>query len=362
MKRNHFNRSINPLAMHIGMTGAFLQGQESAVNDMQQMIRGMQRYQASDYFPESQPYDVIWECGQTSLRLMCGNQKKSAENIFLVPSMINKSDIFDLCEKRSMVKWFYDHGYNVYLLDWGDLSAENIGIEDLICERLAVALKHIKSKSDQKLHCLGYCMGGILSLGAAFKDETNIDSLILLASPWDFHRGAATLLQRIKFWAPSALMQSEKNNVLGANSLQMLFASVEPLLAQKKFSKFLDVEEGSVSEKIFIAVEDWLNDGVDIPNVIAVETIQNWYGKNCLALGEWRIKGERVDIHSITIPVLIVASRNDRLVDFESSISVKECIEHADLIEPNCGHIGMIAGARSIEDVWSPILDWIKNV
>lgn len=356
-------REISHLAMYIAMTGAMLGGRKNAQYDMQQMIKGMQRYQASPYQARKCTYEVIWQISGTGLRQIGKNRPSAEHSVLLVPSLVNKSDIFDLCEERSMAGWFYDQGYNVCILDWGDFSGEkDIDLSDIIHHRLCSALDYLKSNTNGNIHCLGYCMGGNLCLGAAFLKPDTLKSLTVLASPWDFNQGQKTLLSRIQFWAPAALMQAEKKHVLSANSLQMLFASVDPLLAQKKFSKFSEMKEGCEDSNIFIAVEDWLNDGVDIPKKIAFEAINDWYLKNVLAKSEWYVHGTKIDISELNIPVCVVASKKDKLVDYESSIQIQKYIKHAKLLQPDCGHIGMIAGSKSIEEVWRPVSEWMKSV
>lgn len=356
-------RKISPLAMHLSMAGALLQGTKNAQYDMEQMVKGMQRYQTSDYIAKKCNYDVVWSLGEASLRRIQVGHVQKNDILILVPSLVNKSDIFDLCEERSMAQWFCDQGFDVFIFDWGNLSNEpEIKIETLIADRLCSAIQKLHEQySTKKIHALGYCMGGVLCLGAVYLTPQCLDTLTLIATPWDFHRGFQTLLNRIRFWAPLALMQAERSKILCSSSLQTLFASVDPLLTQKKFSKFVEMEEGSKNYKIFVAVEDWLNDGVDIPHNVAFETIENWYLKNALVKNEWHIANQKVDFKTLNIPVSVVASRKDSLVEYESAISLQKEIKHAEVLEVSCGHIGMMAGRNSIEEIWEPISEWIRN-
>ena len=67
-----------------------------------------------------------------------------------------------------------------------------------------------------------------------------------------------------------------------------------------------------------------------------------------------------LDLCAIDIPVMIVASRKDKLVEYDSAIDIIKHIPHAIVIEPDCGHIGMIAGGQCVDQVWRPIADWMK--
>ncbi len=360
-----------PLSVHLGMTGAFLQGQENAAKALSEMIRGIQYYQKAEYKPHRSKRDIIWQSGQTTLqKIQCevvgsvsGEQPRPS--CILIPSLINGSDILDLCEQRSLASWLGAQGMDIYLLDWGNLLQEDdkdISISNLVEERLCVALLYLKERiGDAPLHGLGYCMGGALTLGAAHVHPDIFKSITLLATPWDFFAGTQTLLNRVRFWAPSALHGVALTGFLSADALQSLFASVDPMLTQKKFSRYANMDQNSHEAKLFIAVEDWLNDGKSLPNVIAKECIEGWFLQNKPYSGAWELDGHMVNPSRIETPVLIVASKADRLVEFDSAASLKAILPNASLCEVTCGHIGMIAGKHSIAQVWEPIAQWMKN-
>lgn len=362
-------RGPKPLSIHLGMTGASLQGHELAVQAFTEMVRGIQLYQKSEYKPVSSRHEEVWSSGQTRLRRILNDRRGTAEKrdiCVLVPSLINGSGILDLCTERSLAQWLSLQGMDVYLLDWGDLMKEDssITIETLVCDRLGGALQHLKGQIDTdkiNIHALGYCMGGALALGMAVQNQGLINSLTLLATPWDFYAGQKTLLHHVRFWAPSAMAMIESKNYLSADQLQSLFASLDPMLTQKKFSRFSKMDMDSEEARIFVAVEDWLNDGKDLPAGIARECIMDWFIHNCPCSGAWTLKGQVVDPRQIEIPVHIVASQKDQLVEYDAALSLRKILPKADLTEPDCGHIGMIAGKKSIEQVWQPIARWMKK-
>lgn len=362
-KKKIKSREINPLSMNLAMTGALLHGQDHANLAMVKMIQGMQKYQASVFTPKPAPKTSIWHNGQSHLYAVETHVSNSRKPIVvLIPSLVNGAEIFDLYEDRSMCRWFSKEGLQTYLFDWGDLTKDDVSNSSaLITEKLQKALEFLKEGNpDTPIHVLGYCMGGTLCVGLVHHAPDLVSSLTLLASPWNYHIGAQALLSRIQFWAPSALMQSERKGALSASSLQMLFASVDPLLTQRKFEKFLDMDEKQDGFKLFITVEDWLNNGCDIPENIAQECISQWYLQNIQHKRQWSVGGHKVDPENIKCPVYIVASKKDRLVDYESSMALESQLKNADTLDPDCGHIGMIAGANSIQNVWQPIADWMR--
>lgn len=321
---------------------------------MNPMIRGIQRYQNHPYKGRRAPFDTVWSAGTVSLRRI----KASAENgqpIVLVPSLINDSSIMDVCEERSLASWLAGQGMDVYLLDWGALceDPEQNSLSMLINDRLLAAARYVAKHRGRPANALGYCMGGTMLAGAASEDGGAFDKLVFLAAPWNFHVGAQLLTGRVKLWAPQTLPRVMQKGVMPADWLQGLFASLDPDLALRKFSKFDAMDQDSEEAKLFVAVEDWINSGPDIPAGVAEETIQGWFISNKPGENKW------IDTNRIENRSLVIASSKDRLVDFESAQALASVLCHATLIDPACGHIGMIAGRGSVADVWMPIADFI---
>lgn len=334
---------------------------------MEKMLLGIQRYQNHPYKVEREPLQKIWSEGTASLQVLRqaesrAGQEGRREVLLLVPSMVNRGYILDLCAERSMLRWLAAQGLEVCLLDWGE-GAQDPGqqsIEGIVLQRLVPAIQFAAQKYGRRVHMLGYCMGGTLLAGAAQQTADSIASLIFLAAPWDFHAGTKNMLNRVKFWAPSAFPAIAEKGVLPMDWMQTLFASLEPESAANKFGGFLSMEEGSAPQQLFIAVEDWLNDGVDLPGDVAQQCIKEWFFENAPAARKWMLAGRAVDPAALAVPVMVIASRRDRLVDYDTATAIAAGMKNAKILDTGTGHIGMIAGSRAIERVWTPIAEWIK--
>lgn len=369
-------RGLNPLPVYIGMAAAAwpdaMPADFSAASDipkdlpqdLQHMLLGIQKYYHCDYEIERLPLDEVWRAGTVSVNAVPDHEYKSTQpSILLIPSMINKSYILDLMEGRSMLRWFAAHGLNPYLLDWGAVH-EDEGQETLersILERLVPALAFLHERAGRTVHAMGYCMGGTILTGAAKKAEAHLESMIALAAPWDFHAGTKALFNRIQFWAPTALPMIEEKGYLSVDWIQTLFASLDPKATAKKFAAYATMDEHAEQARIFVAVEDWLNDGVCLPREIAYSCIRDWFFKNDPYQGEWVVGGDIVHPEEIEVPALVIASSKDRLVEYPSAAVLSEAMRRSKIIDPACGHIGMIAGNHSIDKVWRPIADWVKQ-
>ncbi len=95
--------------------------------------------------------------------------------------------------------------------------------------------------------------------------------------------------------------------------LQALFTAADPLVAMRKFSRFAALADEPAARH-FVAVEDWLNDGVPLTLNVARECLAGWYGANEPGRGLWRIAGRPVLPQSVTQPALVVVPSHDRIV------------------------------------------------
>lgn len=378
-----------PLALHIGMAASIWGGgtvasalsagqsaenlarmpeiQGEAARRLETMLRGIRTYQEHPYARSLPPLPAVWHAGTARLfhasATARGGKKarKKSPAILLVPSLVNGSSILDLTPERSFLRWLGQKGFESYLLDWGRI-VQDPALKDLdgaIGTRLAGALDHIAREQDGPVHVIGYCMGGLLALALERLHPQQVRSLVLLASPWEFARGDQPLGDRIKTGAAATWAVIDSLCHLPVDWIQALFASVDPLMAAKKFSRFADLAQDGEKARIFVAVEDWLNDGLDLPAAIARECVKGWYIDNAPARGAWRVCGRDIRAQDVAAPALVVASDRDRLVPFESAAAAAEQIPAATLLRPDCGHIGMMAGERAIETIWEPVAKWL---
>ena len=368
----------SPLSVYIGLAAAAwpqegltnmseegVSSSEDFPDHLRKMLLGIQQYQKHPYHPPQLPYHVIWQEGTVCLKSVPGHDyKKSNRAIVLVPSMINRAYVLDLLPQRSMLRWFGEQGFNPYLLDWGDLI-EGEGQSELsvvIQKRLIPAFQFLNEYYGAPVHTLGYCMGGTVLVGAASYAPELMASMTMLAAPWDFHSGTQALLNRVKFWAPTAFPMIQEKGELSVDWIQTMFATLDPEMAAKKFSGFADMDQDSEKAQIFIAIEDWLNDGTSLPAGIATTCIRDWFLKNDTYEGRWKVGRRYVRPSRIDVPTLIIASTKDRLVEYDVAAALKEQMPSAAVVNPACGHIGMIAGGGAVEKVWEPIANWIISL
>ena len=368
----------HPLPVHLGMIAANMSGihnyassfsHKLSEQDAVKMMRGIQMYQKHPYIPKEMPTQTLWSEGGVSIKApVLKEAQKYISNtpLLLVPSLINKANILDISEERSMLRWFNQMGIETYLLDWGDFTQDtenNFDIDELISDYLCKAIQHVSEMHDSPIDVLGYCMGGTLLLPAYMLAPEHIRRMTLLAAPWDFKTKPSPLARNVRIWSPQILPVIKDRGYLPSEWVAALFASLDPNGSAQKFIRFASMDQKSESAKLFVAVEDWLNNGVDIPGKIAQHCIQEWFIGNKLSKGKLHLAGRHINIAEIDAEILIVASKSDRLVPFECAANIQENLSSAslDIIELDCGHVGLIVGSNAIETVWQPIYDWLYS-
>src|SRR6266851_2134656 len=203
-------------------------------------------------------------------------------------------------------------------------------------------------------------MGGLLALALALRRPAEVACLALLATPWDFHAerpDQAELLGSLVECLPLFIGGSE---CVPVSVIQSLFMALDPFLAERKFIRFAGLDMAGEAAKSFVALEDWINDGVPLARQVALECARSWYRDNDPAQGIWRDAGQPVRPAELAIPALVVLPSRDRIVPPRSAEPLAAAIPDATVLRPPFGHIGMMASVQAPPAVWQPIAEWLR--
>jgi polyhydroxyalkanoate synthase len=137
---------------------------------------------------------------------------------------------------------------------------------------------------------------------------------------------------------------------------------IDPFGVGEKYRSFAQLDKSSLRARRFVAMEDWLADGVPLAAPVARETIGGWYGANTPAQGNWRVAGLAVDPANYAQPVFCAIPARDRLVPPESASRLADALPNVTRVEPAAGHIGMIAGTHAQAALWQPFANWLHGL
>jgi poly(3-hydroxyalkanoate) synthetase len=206
-------------------------------------------------------------------------------------------------------------------------------------------------------------MGGLLALAAALRRPAQVRGLALLATPWDFWAGGeGDRARALAGLLPGLEPVLEATGTLPVDAIQALFAGLDPFGVAEKYRGFARLDPAGPRARLFVALEDWLNDGVPLPAPIARECLSGWYGRNAPARGEWRVAGLPVDPAAWRKPAFVAIPARDRIVPPATAEALAARLPQARVLRPAAGHIGMVAGSGAEAALWRPLRDWIAGL
>ncbi|NQW00956.1 MAG: alpha/beta fold hydrolase [Rhodospirillales bacterium] len=283
--------------------------------------------------------------------------------VLLIPSLINRAYILDLTEQRSLVRHMAQNGLRPLLVDWGDPGDTEASYD--LAAYITGPLQHFYDISTQLNPAppavLGYCMGGLLALALAGRNSSSIGSLSLLATPWDFHAGADNQVPFLRLLKPLLEPLLAQLGHLPVDVLQTMFASLSPMLTGDKFRSFADLNPTGGRARSFVALEDWLNDGVPLVSAVARECLFDWYLENAPARGNWLIDGQPVSPGALTCPTLTLIPQQDHIVPPGSAQALADLLPDNQNRRLKAGHIGMVAGSHAKSTLYEPLVEWIRS-
>jgi poly(3-hydroxyalkanoate) synthetase len=329
---------------------------KSAAEKDAALVSGIAAYRSFPYRRDMPDPPAVWEEGETRLLDFGGE----GSPVLFVPSLINRAYILDLMEEASMLRFMAAHGTHPYLLDWGwpGEAERKFTLTDYIAGRLERANAAITGP----VILAGYCMGGLLALAAAIRAPQKITALALLATPWDFHAEDPAQARKLAETVPLFEPSMRFSGTLPIDVLQTLFTMIDPYGVGEKYRNFAGQDKFLLRARRFVAMEDWLADGVPLAAPVARETLGGWYGANSAAAGAWRVAGLPVIPEQLDLPVFAAIPGRDKLVPAASALPLARRLKNAKIIEPAAGHIGMIAGTNAQRALWEPFIHWLHSL
>jgi polyhydroxyalkanoate synthase subunit PhaC len=320
------------------------------------LVEAIDAYRAHPYSRDVVDPEAMMALGAATLRDYGGDGPPT----LFVPSLVNRAYILDLSQRRSLLRWLSARGVHPYLLDWGTPGADEkaFSIVDYIDGPLKASLATVCERHGGPINLVGYCMGGNLALAAALRYPEYVGALALLATPWDFHAERSTAAGLLSPGGPVEQTIAAMGS-LPVDLLQAFFASLDPLLAARKFRAFGALAADDPAREDFVALEDWLNDGVPLAGPVARECFVDWYGENLPGQGAWAVAETLVDPGALQCPAFVVLPDNDRLVPPGSARALADQLPDPTIHAPVAGHIGMVVGRKAEAGLWAPLRDWL---
>lgn len=326
---------------------------------------------------QSTRYEVIGEFNQTRIRYYAATQKRFKEPlVFIAPLAINMA-IYDLYPYRSLIKYFQNAGFDIYLVDWGSLKFKDRHlnflsfIEDFIPKAIEIVRTH--SGSEQiSLH--GWSMAGIfVTLYTALNQPNYIKNLIVLGSPIDsyasgyigkLYRNINHLIGRNKKIQERIYSGLPKRLIHSPGILNSLgFKILDPkgwLDGHVQLLKNLD-DLQFVQEHATLS--NFLNNMIDYPGGINQDMLFNVWLQNPLKRGFIQLKDKKIELKNIDCSLLVGAGRSDQLVTADAASPLSQLTSSQDVtftLIPG-GHLGLMSSQASALEFWPQLAKWLTE-
>ena len=274
-----------------------------------------------------------------------------AEPILIVPAWIMKYYILDLSERNSLVKFLVDQGHTVFMVSWKNPGAadRDLGMDDYVAKGFQAALDAVNAiVPNQKVHAVGYCIGGsLLAIGAASLGsdaDRRLASITLFAAQVDFSEPG----ELVFFINPSQLAMLEatmhRKGVLESKQMGAAFALLraQDLVWQPIVNQYLKGERGHM-----IDLMAWNADGTRMPWRMHTEYLYRLYLDNELATNRFTVHGKPVRLSDIHVPMFVVGTESDHVAPWPSVYKIDNLVRSDDLtfLLTSGGHnAGIVAG------------------
>jgi polyhydroxyalkanoate synthase subunit PhaC len=311
------------------------------------------------------PRTVIWSRGRASLMHYTAGADAGRPAILLVPSLINRSHIWDLRHGDSFVEHLLGAGYDVLCLDWGQPDARDAHntmstyVDDYMVAAVAAATRRCGSVPI----VIGHCFGGLMALLWAASTEQQPPALITLAAPtnWD-EVGPLSWLTRQGRIEPEDVLD-ETGNVPPAAMLAA-FQMIRPLGDVVTYVTLFDRLHDREATQAIWALTVWARGHIPFPGATFVEMIRKLSRENSLTTGKVAFGGRIRELSSITAPFLSIYGSKDHVAPPES---VKPLIglvgsRKAEQRELNAGHIGLLVGSTMRTKTIPTVIGWLDEV
>jgi polyhydroxyalkanoate synthase len=312
--------------------------------------------------------DVVFREGTLSLlRYRRQTPATHAEPVLFCYALVNRPYILDLQPGKSVVEHYLERGFDVYLIDWGVPPHDDRGLtlDDYVSGRLARVIEFVlRERGMERLHLIGYCMGGTLSVLYTALQPHKVKTLTLLAAPIDFS-GKESLLH---VWTDrgsfdvDALIDVHGN--CPAEFLQTCFLAMRPVqnLLEKNISLLENLEDGRFLASYF-AMETWVNDNIPVAGATFREFVHKLYQNNELVRGEFELGQQRIELEQIRCPLLLLTADRDHLVVPASTLGIRRCVgsREVDELGIDAGHVGLVVSGKAHRTLWPAATRWLAE-
>lgn len=294
-------------------------------------------------------------------------EKLSKIPVLICYALVNRPNVADLQEDRSLIRNMVKLGMDVYLIDWGTPTRADrwLTLDDYINGYLDTCVDYIRETHGlDQINLLGICQGGTMSLCYAAMHPEKIKNLVVMVAPIDFH-ASGKKPGLINLWGPdlnAEVMVKAMGNIPG-DLMNFGFLMLQPFaLMVQKYVEMIEIGDDREALLNFLRMEEWIFDSPDLAGEAYREFVTYFFQENRLIKGTLVLGGRTVDLKNVQMPVLNVFAERDHLVPPPSSQALQKYVGSKDYTESPwpVGHIGMYVSRKAQDGLAPTIVNWLQ--
>lgn len=272
--------------------------------------------------------------------------------LLFVPPWINKFYVLDLNPKKSMVQWLVEQGYTVFMISWVNPTEahKDETWESYMGAILEAIDKVLEETGEEKLNIASYCIGatmtGTMLAHMAQVGDDRVASATMFTGQLEFS-SAGDLQVFVDDVTVGVVDEQMEKGYLPADSMANAFNMLRSsdLIWSYVVQNYMLGKDPFPFDLLY-----WNADSTSMPAKVHHYYLDTFYNQNALVKGEVELRGAKVDLADIKIPLYHLSSREDHIAPAASVYRGAKLLENAKnrFVVAGSGHIAGVVNPPAL--------------